>query len=366
MSSNSSSHLDLHIVLESIYCLHRMGDHQAADLLFKESQSKLEISPIHQKLSHLIDQIADYEQNQFKGEDYLPLMTSIQSEISNSEIPLYQGWMHFLSGYHLKKSEDLKLAAKFFQNGSHLNELYEVFYWMDKFRLLPAEEKYITFLRTFPVKSVYSLIKGNKYYKDELSAVTQIQKIEAKQMLHNEDEDEDFDCWHITENSIAPALYASLKAGNTSCLDIYSGLINDRGEIIFFFLSEINCLSYLISSQLTGASLYNLADFLGKSEKDTEKLLWDLQGIGIKIKKNGEKYFLHWEAKPEIIIPRSLKVIGLQEYVKKISTAFTKPELIEMLQLTQFGAEALMKKWALAGFIRPVEKRDNEPIWKFV
>ncbi|MFA6236791.1 MAG: hypothetical protein WC635_05635 [Bacteriovorax sp.] len=364
-SINGPKYQNLNIALESIYYLHRMGDHQAADALLEESKIIIEESSEHKKLSQLIQQIGKYELNKFDGKEYMDLMPDFKSAVQSSGLNLYLGWMHFLNGYQSKKTEELKAAAKFFQDGSHLHELYEVYYWMDNFRLMPAEEKYITFLRTFPAKNIYSRIKGNKYFKDTLAPVTELQKDQARLYLQD-DEDQEFDCWHISSKSISPALYSVIEIDDQNYLDLYSGLINDRGEFIFLFLSELNCLSYLISTQLTGATLNQIAEFLERSEPEIEVLLANIQKMGIKIKKSKDLYFLQWENRPDIIMPRSLKVIGLHEFVKKKSASFTKGQLIDILQLTQFGAETLMKKWALAGLIRPVEKNENESIWKFI
>lgn len=356
---------ELHTALESVYVLHRLGDHQAAEELVVESNEKLEKSELHRSLHQLIHHIGLYEQNIFQGEAFSELLPTIKSVVNGCGINLYLGWMNFLSGYYLKEAKFFSEAAKYFQDGSHTQELYEVYYWMDNFRLLPSEEKYITFLRTYPVKTIYSLIKGNQYFIKELSPLTQLQKDQAKTWLSYQEE-EDFDCWHITQNTIVPAKYTSIDQGEESCLDIYSGLLNDRGEILYLFFSELNCLSYLIAAQLTGAPLNELAEFLGRTEQDTLELMEDIKKIGIKIKKEKGNYFIQWECKPNIIIPRSLKVIGLHEFVKKKTPSFTKIQLIEMLQLTLFGAESLMKKWALAGLIQPVEVKNNENIWKFL
>jgi hypothetical protein len=246
---------------------------------------------------------------------------------------------------------------------------------MNNFRLLPAEEKYSTFLRTYPIKSIYSKIMGNTFYKEELKPLTQIQKDQAKNWLISRDEEgeqgdeqgeESFDCWLISGNNITPAQYKNLDLNDESFLDIYAGLINDRGEYSFLLITELNCLSILIASQLTGATIKQISDFLERTEKDSEEILKSVIRMGIKIKKNNERYFLNWDAKPKIIIPRALKVIGLQEYVKKKVPIFSKAQLIDVLQLTQFGAEALMKRWALSGFIRPTEKTENANIWKFL
>lgn len=362
----SSIKQDLHIILESIYYLHRMGDHQAADVLLEESMAAIEKSPLHKKLSLLLHHIKNYELNTFEGSKYLELISAIKSEIKQSGSTLFLGWLHFLSGYHLKNHDDLKLAAAHFQEGLHNHELYEVFYWMDNFRLMPAEEKYITFLRTYPVRSIYSLIKGNKCFIGDLNPTTQIQKDQAKTWLQETDDDQEFDCWLISKNSLSPARYSSIDLKDESYLDLYSGLINDRGEFIFLNLGELNCLSYLISCQLTGATPAQMAEFLEKTEAAAEALIETLNTMGIKTKKINGHHFLQWEAKPVIIMPRGLKVIGLQEYVKKKSQSFSKGQLMDVLQLTQFGAETLMKKWALAGFIRPVDKAEKENIWKFL
>ncbi|MDD4973212.1 MAG: hypothetical protein PHY93_02625 [Bacteriovorax sp.] len=373
MSKNVSLQSNLPSVLESIYFLQRVGDYQAALVLSEKSKKEIESSLDHKKLALLIDLIGRYEQNLFNARDYAELENNLKETIEKSGIAFYQGWLHFLLGYYLKKEDELKLAASHFLEGSHINELYEVYYWMNSFRLLPAEEKYSTFLRTYPVKSIYSQIMGNTFFKEELKPLTQIQKDQAKNwLISDKDEQEDeqeeasFDCWLISGDAITPAQYVKLDLNNESFLDIYAGLINDRGEYSFLLITELNCLSFLIATQLTGATTGQIAEFLDRSEKDLEEIIKSLIGIGIKINKNNNRYFLNWEAKPKIIIPRSLKVIGLQEYVKKKVPKFSKAQLVDLLQLTQFGAEALMKRWALSGLIRPTEKIENANIWKFL
>lgn len=364
---NKSSHNDLHIILESIYCLHRLGDHPAALVLLNDSEKSLKESAAHSIFCDLIYHIGKYEMNKFEGPKFLELYHQIKDSVEQSGESLYQGWLHFLKGYYQKSANELKLATEFFAKGFYSQELYEVYYWMDNFRLLPSEEKYITYLRTCPVKSIYSCISGNQYYKKDLIPLTQLQKDQAK-TWNNDEFDEEFDCWYITKDNVSPALYSSLidDDDDERCLDIYSGLINDRGEYIFLLINEINCLSYLITTRLTGAHLSNLAEFLGKSEETSRSILQNLITMGFKINKSETRYFLDWDARPNIIIPRGLKVIGLHEFVKKKLSNFTKHQLTELLQLTHFGAEALMKKWALAGLIRPVEKKENENIWKFL
>ena len=371
----SSPENKLDFVLESIYYLHRVGDHQAAKTLFEECKIELNNSPIHKTLIQLIEIISHYEQNILNTEDYTQLLNNLKKPITDLGIGFYQGWLHFLLGYYLKNQEEFKLASTFFITGSHVNEVYEVYYWMNNFRLLPVEEKYSTFLRTYPVKSIYSKIMGNKIFNNELEPLTQIQKDQAKNWLINEEDELDdegnpeeaaFDCWLIAGDAITPAKYKNLEQNDESFLDLYAGFINDRGEYLFLLISELNCFSFLIASQVTGATLSQIAEFLGRSETDTEEIIRSVTSMGIKIKKKNEHYFLNWDAKPKIIIPRTLKVIGLQEFVRKKMPTFSKSQLIDLLQLTQFGTEALMKKWALAGFIRPVEKTENTSIWKFI
>ncbi|MBC7537945.1 MAG: hypothetical protein H7281_03940 [Bacteriovorax sp.] len=372
-NKNAPPHNNLFIVLESIYFLHRIGDHQAALVLSEDSEKDIGKSPIHLVLAQMIDLIRKYEQNIFNANDYSDLTNNLQKPIEESGIAFYQGWLHFLLGYHLKNEDELKLAASLFLEGSHLSELYEVYYWMNNFRLLPVEEKFSTFLRTYPVKSIYSKIMGNTFYKEELKPLTQIQKAQTKNWLIEEDdevdggeEEDSFNCWLISGNAITPAQYKNIDHNDESFLDIYAGLINDRGEYSFLLITELNCLSFLIAAQLTGASTSQIAEFLVRSEKDTEEIINSIVRMGIKINKINGQYFLNWDAKPKIIIPRTLKVIGLQEFVKKKAPIFSKAQLIDLLQLTQFGAEALMKRWALSGFIRPTEKTEKANIWKFL
>ena len=373
-SPNHTANQDnLSIALDSIYCLHRLGDHVAAEQLNSEIQHQLITSPLHKTLAQLILLIGKYEQNKLASTDYAELANVLKKPIEESGLDLYQGWLYFLQGFYLKKEDLLLKAVEAFKKGFYLNEVYEVYYWLSTFRLLPAEEKYSIFLRTYPIKSIYSRIMGNLFFqdlfKDEIFPKTQIQKDQAKNWLiehYEEDEEEEndqFNCWLVSNNSISPAFYKDIDLGDNSYLDLYSGLINDRGEFAFLMLSELNCLSFLISSQLIGATLGNLAEFLQKSESDSELVIDAVKKLGIKIKKENGLYFLHWESKPKLIIPRTLKVVGLQEYVRKKHPQFTKTQLMELLQLTQFGAESLMKKWALAGFIRPME---NQSIWKFL
>lgn len=369
---NSPSQNNLFIVLESIYFLHRIGDHQAAQILSGESKKEIENSHEHKVLAPLVDLIGKYEKNTFNARDYDQLANHLKKPIEELGIAFYQGWLHFLLGHHLKNEAELKLAASFFLKDFHIDELYEVYYWMDNFRLLPAEEKYSTFLRTYPIKSIYSKIMGNNFYNlltnEELKPLTQIQKDQAKTWLLDEEdgpEEESFDCWLISGEAITPAHYKKLGMDDQSFLDLYAGFVNDRGEYSFLLISELNCLSFLIAARLTGATAAQVADFLNRTELDAEETIKSVMQMGIKIKKKDGLYFLNWDAKPQIIIPRTLKVIGLQEYVKKKIPIFSKAQLIELLQLTEFGAEALIKKWGPAGFIVPIEKTENPSHWKF-
>lgn len=362
---NLSKEDKLAIVLDSIYYLHRSGDHAAANELVTESKTEIESSKIHTALLQLIQIIGKYEQNKLAATDYAELSNVLRAPLKEAKNCLYEGWLHFLLGYYLKKEEDLKIASELFQTGQHLTELLETYYWMNRFKILPNDITVNTFLRLFPVKSIYSLIMGNTFYKNEISPRTTIQKAQAQSWLHEEDE-ESFDCWFISGKNITPAVYKDLDLGDESYLDIYSGLINDRGEYAFLLLSELNCLSFLLASELLGTTLSQLAEFLNRSEEEAEVLINDVKKMGIPIKKQNQFYNLDWTNKPKIIIPRNLKVIGLQEYVKKTMPTFSKVQLIDLLQLTQYGAESLMKKWALAGFIRPVEKSEKTNVWKFL
>lgn len=355
----------LYNVLESIYFLHRVGDHQEAYALAKESSKEIKENPTLSALAQLINFIGKYEQNKFGALDYAELANALLETIENCDIPFYKGWLHFLLGHHVKKMDELKLAASFFAAGDHVKELYEVYYWTNNFRLLPEEEKYSSLLRLYPIKSIYSKIMGNPFYKDELSPLTQIQKDQAKIWLVD-DEDMPFDCWLISGNAITPATYSKLNLGDENVLDIYSGLINDRGEFLFLNISELNCFSFLISSQLIGATVAQVAEFLGNTEAEAESTIQSVIKMGIKAKKVKDKYFLNWEAKPQIIVPRTLKVLGLQEFIRKKVSNFTKIQLIDILQVTPFGAESLIKKWATAGFIKQVDQNENSNVWKFV
>ncbi len=352
---------ELLIALDSIYCLHRIGDHQAAANLSEESLKQFEKNKNLIALAKLVHHIGSYEQNKLAATDYAELSNALKTPIEESKISLYTGWLHFLLGYYLKNEVELKTAATHFLNGHHLTELYETYYWMDRFKFLPRDEKVNTFLRLYPVKSIFSKMMGNNYLKDDVKANTLIEKNQEK--LWGTDDENDFDCWFISENSLAPSQYNSLDIGEENCLDIYSGLINDRGEYTFLLLSELNCLSFLIASELTGVTASQMGEFLNRSEEEADHLINDIKKMGIPIKKQNDFYYLDWKDKPKIIVPRTLKVLGLQEYVRKKFPIFSKGQLIDLLQLTQYGAESLMKKWALAGFIRPVEKTSN---WKFL
>lgn len=355
----------LPIALDSIYFLHRNGDHQSAHTLYLESKKDFENSPIHNAVLKLVNLIGKYEQAQLTATDYAELFNTLRPLIDRTDCNLYQGWLHLLMGFYTKNQDELKKAVQFFLAGFLYNELFETYYWMDNFKILPNDPNIISFLRLYPARSIYSKIMGNIFYKNEIIPVTVLQKNQAKIWLH-EDDDEQFDCWMIENNSFTPARYSLLNLNEDTFLDLYSGLIKDRGEYLFLMLSELNCLSYLLATELTGTSITSLAEFLGRSEDDTASLIETLKTMGIFIKKIKNNYFLQWEKKPITIIPRGLKIIGLQEFVKNKLPSFSKKELIDLLELTQLGAESLMKKWALAGFIRPVDKKDNKNIWKFV
>ena len=361
MTSIKKEHLPT--ALESIYQRHRSGEHQAADEKLITLKTELQNSTQYQSIAQLIQLIAKYEQNKLTPIDYAELANALQNQVTNIGIDLYLGWYYFLQGYFLKRAEDLTKAAEHFKLGDHKVEFYETYYWMNNYRLLPIEEKYSTYLRTYPIKSIYSRIMRNDYYKhlfdSEIIAKTQIQKDQVTNWLtHVENEvDQQFDCWFISKNSISPSTYQKLILNkDQSYLDIYSGLIDDRGEYCFLLISEINCMSYLITSQLYGPSLDDIAQFLNKTNDEAKKTIESLISLGIKISLQDNFYFISWEAKPQVIIPRTLKVIGLQEFVKKNNPKFTKDQLIELLQITPFGAEALLKKWTQAGFLRPLDQ----------
>ena len=355
---------NLLIVLDSIYCLHRIGDHSAADELLSESKCEWEKDVSLKPLFQLVHIIGKYQQTKFLVTDYAELSNVLTDPIHSTGLKLYQGWVHLLLGYYLKHEEEFHKAEEYFLSGHHLNELLEVYYWMNRFKFLPSEEKINSFLRLYPLKSIYSLIMGNTYFKEEVKPNTLLEKNQAQNWLHEEDEDS-FDCWVISNKNIIPAKYKSLNVKEENCLDLFSGLINDRGEFTFLLISELNCLSFLIASELIGTSSLDMAEFLERTEEEAEDLIKYVTKLGIPIKKVNNLYFLDWSDKPKIIIPRNLKVIGLQEYVRKKMPTFSKPQLVDLLQLTQFGAEALMKKWALAGFIRPMDKSENS-MWKFL
>ena len=359
----SSNKVPLSTALESIYQLHRNGEHQLADEKLVVLKTELQSSTQFQPIAQLIQLIAKYEQNKLTPIDYAELANALKNQVSNMGIDLYLGWYYFLQGYFLKRADDLVKAAEYFKLGDHKAEFYETYYWMNNFRLLPIEEKYSTFLRTYPIKSIYSRIMRNDYYKhlfdSEIVPKTQIQKDQVTNWLtHVEnEEDQQFDCWFISKNSISPSTYKKLILNkDLSYLDIYSGLIDDRGEYCFLLISEINCMSYLIASQLYGPSLSDVAQFLNKTNEEAKHTLESLISLGIKISTANNCYLISWESKPQIIIPRTLKVVGLQEFVKKNHPKFTKEQLIELLQLTPFGAEALLKKWSQAGFLRPLDQ----------
>lgn len=355
---------ELPFLIDSIYCLHRIGDHSSALLLAEQSKSQLESSPFCRAINKLLQLIGNYYQNNLSTSDFAELKIA-HPHIIDSNYNLYIGWTYFLHGYFLKQKESLLNAASFFKTGEHFQELYETYYWMDKFRVLPVEEKTLSFIRLYPIKTIYSRLMGNTYYQKEVSPLTAIEKL---QMQNFESSEEDhFDCWMIKEKNIMPANYNQITVSeDENFLDLYSGLINDRGEFTFLLISELNCLSYLLATQLTGANISSVAEFLGRNEEEALALILLIKEMGIPISEKNGIYFLEWSNKPTIIIPRSLKVIGLQEFVRKKKSVFTKSQLVELLQLTQFGAEALLRKWALAGFIRPVEAPDKSTLWKFV
>lgn len=353
------------IVLDSIYFFHRTGDHQSAHSLYLESKKDFDHSKTHDATLKLLELIGKYEQIKLTAGDYAELSNSLLDAIVKTGCNFYQGWLHLLMGYYTKNLDELKRATQFFLADFLYDELFEVYYWMDYFKLLPNDPNITSFLRLYPAKSIYSKIMGNNFYKNELNPLTLLQIQQAKMWLH-EDNDEQFDCWVIQDKSFTPSSYELERAEEETFLDFYSGLIRDRGENVFLMISELNCLSFLIATELTGAPLEKLAEFLNKTENETEALVERVKSLGIPISKIQNNYFLQWGNKPSIIIPRSLKVIGLQEYVKKKLPTFSKNQLIKLLDVTQFGAESLMKKWALAGFIRPVDQKNNSNIWKFL
>ncbi len=373
MKSNQSIHQDQYMItIDSIYCLHRAGDHQTARTLSMDGSKEFSNSSLYLNILKMIELIGNYEENKLNLAHFDELESQLIKPLEAPGYELYLGWLYFLKGYGRKNHSDLNSAAIYFKKNNYYIELYEVIYWINAFKFLELDEDINCFLRLHPVKSIYSKIMGNNFYKDELLPRTQLQKNQARSWMPDEDtldggsdtaESEDsFDSWVIEKNSISPTQYRNLKIKDENYLDIYSGLINDRGEFIFLLLSELNCLSLLIATQYTGVSSCDIGEFLGKSPKESEIIIETIKQLGIPIKKLQNLYFLNWENKPKIIIPRTLKVLGLYEFVRKQKTIFSKNELIDILQLTQFGAESLMKKWALAGHIRPVENTSN---WKF-
>lgn len=352
---------DIPILIDSVYCLHRKGDHSSAETILKESQPLLESTPLYKALSCLVHLIGRYCQNSLNTHQFAELKNH-QTEILSFDVPFYSGWTHFLHGYFLKNDTSLQKAADCFKEGDHLEEMCEVYYWMDKFNFLPVDEKIHAFVRLFPAKSIFSFLLGNCFLSHEILPQTEIEKQQAK---HFEPVHDEFDCWVISKKSVIPAQYKRLSFDDQNFLDIYSGMINDRGEYTYLLISELNCLSFLIASQHTGASLDKLSAFLERPEEDCIALVASLKKMGIPIVQSQEKYFLDWPDKPITVIPRTLKVKGLYEFVKKKKKAFNKAQLIEMLQLTQFGAEALLRKWALAGIIKATEGPDKMVIWKF-
>lgn len=350
------------ILLDSIYCLHRIGDHGSADAVLKESRRLIESSDIYSAIGTLIELIGQYQQSALKTNEFARLK-NIEKEISLSDIPLYRGWFHFLHGYCLKQAGALEKAIEFFKEGLHFSEMCEAYYWMDKFKCLPMDEKIHSFIRLYPIKSVFSVLMGNNFYSEEVAPLTIIEKQQMAIFDHGE---EDFDCWIIKDENIFPAHYHATAYDDENFLDLYSGLINDRGEYTFLLISELNCLSFLLGSQLVGTTATSVAEFLGRTEEEAIAILSSLKKMGIPIVQEKDQYVLEWKKKPIIIVPRKLKVIGLQEYVRKKKKMFSKAQLVELLQLTQFGAEALLRKWALSGFIKPEEGPDKSTLWTFV
>jgi len=353
---------DLHVLLDSVYCLHRIGDHDAASVALDDCDKWLHE---HHELKHVpmvLKLIGAYHQNTLSTHHFSSLK-SIQVHVLNLENPLYCGWIHFLQGYFLKQEDALKKAVQFFSAGEHFHELLEVYYWMDKFHCLPMDEKVQSFVRLYPIDSVFSFLMGNNFFGNTVEPKTAVERIQLANYDHQE---EDFDCWLIKNKSFIPSHYKDVQCEEENFLDLYSGLINDRGEFSYLLISELNCLSFLIASQHIGTTLQSIADFLGRTVEEAKALINSLIKMGIPVAQENEIFRLNWTSKPTMIIPRTLKVRGLQEFVKKKKKHFTKAQLIELLQLTQFGAEALLKKWALAGFIRPSEGPDKMIIWKFV
>lgn len=352
---------EIPILIDSIYCLHRKGDHSSAEAIVHESRHLLESTSLFKALSCLVHLIGRYCQNTLNTNQFAELKNH-QSEILNSGVPFYSGWAHFLNGYFLKNDDSLQKSIECFKAGDHFEEMCEVYYWMDKFNFLPLDEKIHSFIRLFPAKSIFSCLLGNCFHSNEVEPMTAIEKLQLK---HFEPHHDEFDCWVISDKSVVPAQYKKLQFDDRNFLDIYSGMINDRGEYIYLLISELNCLSFLIASQHTGASLLRLSAFLERPEEDCIALIASLKKMGIPILQVKDKFVLEWAEKPLTIIPRTLKVKGLQEFVKKKKQSFSKAQLIEFLQLTQFGAEALLRKWALAGHIKPTEGPDKMTVWKF-
>jgi len=353
---------DLPVLLDSVYCLHRSGDHDAAAAVLTDCQKSLDEEHELKHVPGVLKLIGDYYQNILSTQHFTTLK-SIENYILKLDVPLFCGWVHFLQGYFLKQEDALKKAVQAFKQGEHYQEMIEVYYWMDKFRCLPMDEKVHSFVRLYPVDSVFSFLMGNNFFGNAIEPKTAVERIQINSYDHSE---EDFDCWLVKNKAFIPSHYKDVHLDEDNFLDLYSGLINDRGEFSYLLISELNCLSYLIASQLIGASLQSIAEFLGRTVEEAKALVNSLVKMGIPIEQDNDLFRLNWSAKPTMIVPRTLKVLGLQEFVKKKKKQFTKAQLIELLQLTQFGAEALLKKWALAGFIRPSEGPDRVTVWKFV
>ncbi len=369
---NDSINENLSSVLESLYLLYRSGANQAANLLLQESSSEIGKSDNHKILFNLLKLIGKYELNDFNADDFTELTNNIKKPIEELNIQFFTAWTHFLLGYHSKNERSLKLAAQLFLENDQLNELYEVYYWMQNYKLLPNEDKVAIFLRTYPTNSIYSLIMGNQYFLNESIPLTAIQKIQAKTWLPDQNEVEDleddnsFDCWLISKKGIVPSTYKSLNLKDENYLDLYSGIIQDRGQFVFLMISELNCLAFLTISQLTGATLTQLAEFIDRDKETSLQILKSLEVQGIQIQKKNQRYFLELQSKPNIIIPRTLKVIGLHQFVKKKLTIFNKAALIETLQLTPYGAEALVNKWMQLKIIQIECSIEKKETWKFI
>ncbi len=352
---------DLPVLLDSAYSLHRMGDHESARALITDCQSLLHDSHEMKQALSLLHLVGHYYQNALSTTHFTELK-SMSESLLKLEIPLYCGWIHFLQGYFLKQEHALKKAIENFKMGQHFDEMLEVYYWMDKFRCLPVDEKIHSFVRLYPAESVFSFLMGNNFFLNSVQARTALEKSQLNTYEHSE---ENFDCWLLKNKVLIPSHYKKIALDEENFLDLYSGLINDRGEFSYLLISELNCLSFLLASQLIGTTFQTIAEFLDKTVDEARALVTSLIKLGIPIVQENENVRLNWPSKPAIVVPRTLKVIGLQEFVKKKKKEFTKAQLIELLQLTQFGAESLLRKWALAGYIRPSEGPDKMTVWKF-